>query len=117
MLLIRARPAEVRIPLSNSTSSEQQQFQHSWELKVLAQAHPLGFSTIRAAEPEPTSPVPHTDRTVLSPKPVNTSLYKTTPTAGGAAAPAPERTSDAEEDGNCVVQQGEVQGAQGSGLV
>lgn len=71
-------------------------------------------STVQAAEPEPPSPVPHTDR--VSPKPVNTSLDKTTPTAGGAAAPALDRTSDAEEDGNCVVQ-GEVQGAKDSGLV
>lgn len=71
-------------------------------------------STVQAAGPEPPCPVPHTDR--VSPKTVNTSLDKTTPTAGGAAAPTLERTSDAEEDGNCVVQ-GEVQGAQGSGLV
>lgn len=49
---------------------------------------------------------------LVSPKPINTSLDKTTPTAGVAAVPALERTSDAEEDGNCVVQ-GEVQGAQG----
>lgn len=60
--------------------------------------------------------MPHTDRATISPKPINTSLDKTTPTAEGAVVPALERTSDAEEDGNRVVQ-GEVQGAQGSGLV
>lgn len=53
---------------------------------------------------------------MLSPKPINTSLDKAPPTAGGAAVPALGRTSDAEEDGNCVVQ-GEVQGAQSSGLL